>query len=162
MNRVHTYKGGRERVHTVLGGLRFLIDSLGAKPRDWVLVHDAARPLVKAEDVKALLGQCRQNDLGGLLASELVDTVKRDNGRGAVAVTVEREGLWRALTPQCFRLGDLEPAISSSVRDDLITTDESNAMERAGHEVLLVRGDRNNLKITHPSDIHLARCLLTL
>ena len=162
LDRVHTYTGGRERVHTVLGGLRFLIESLGAGPGDWVLVHDAARPLVKAVDVERLLTQCRENDLGGLLAAELVDTVKRDNGSGAVAVTVEREGLWRALTPQCFKLSDLESAVASAVRDGIIATDESNAMERAGHEVLLVRGDRNNLKITYPGDIHLARCLVAL
>ncbi len=160
LSRLHVCRGGEERAHTVLAGLGFLREELGAAERDWVLIHDAARPLVKPDDVRALLTRCMAEERGGLLAAPMVDTVKRATGAGRVLATEDRATLWRALTPQCFRLCELVAALDEALARGVASTDESAAMEEAGHEVLLVPGSTDNIKITHASDLRLARCLL--
>ena len=157
---VHPFEGGESRAETVLNGLDHLRSALDADPADWVMVHDAARPLLEGEDVERLLRACRERDCGGILAAAMVDTVKRADGDGMVIETEQRERLWRALTPQCFRLGPLSSALRDALDNQIAVTDESMAMERCGHPVQLVPGSPGNIKITSPSDLELARHLL--
>ncbi|HTB29702.1 MAG TPA: 2-C-methyl-D-erythritol 4-phosphate cytidylyltransferase, partial [Steroidobacteraceae bacterium] len=91
--------GGASRQESVLSGLRALHAS--AAPDDWVLVHDAARPCLDGADVRALIEALDHGAGGAVLAAPIVDTVKRESG-GVVSETVDRTGLWRALTPQVF------------------------------------------------------------
>jgi len=151
--------GGAERMDSVLAGL-LALQAGGAQASDWVLVHDVARPLLRASDVHKLLKAIDVHAVGGLLANPVRDTMKRANLQGAVEKTVAREGLWHALTPQAFRLGPLIDALQHAQRDAVLVTDEASAIERLGLQPLLVEGARDNLKITYFDDLALAHALL--
>jgi 2-C-methyl-D-erythritol 4-phosphate cytidylyltransferase len=147
--------GGATRAQTVANGLLELA-ARGAKPHDWVLVHDAARCLVRPAWVNALIDACWASPCGGLLACPLADTLK--SGRdGIVVATIDRHALWQAQTPQMFRLGALSHALSQAGTE---VTDEASAMEAAGHAPMLVPCSPENFKITHPADFELAERLL--
>ncbi|NGP53605.1 2-C-methyl-D-erythritol 4-phosphate cytidylyltransferase [Thioalkalivibrio sp. XN8] len=156
--RLLTAPGGPERCHSVLNGLAALADR--AADDDWVLVHDAARPCLPAEDVEALFEQLEQDPVGGLLALPLADTLKQADDQGHVLGTVPREGLWRALTPQMFRYGLLRQALAAAIESGDHVTDEAAAMELAGHRPALVAGSGSNLKVTTPADLALAEAVL--
>lgn len=154
--KVRTATGGAERRDSVAAGLDAIAAHVGgADP--WVLVHDAARPCVPVTDLDALLGALRESPQGALLAAPLADTLKRDDGDGRVECTVPRERLWRALTPQAFRLRRLRAALAASVA----ATDESSAVEALGDRPRLVAGSTTNVKITRPTDLEFARGVLT-
>jgi 2-C-methyl-D-erythritol 4-phosphate cytidylyltransferase len=150
--------GGAERCHSVLNCLHRL--ARDAAPGDWVLVHDAARPCVRREDIDALIDAVREHPAGGILALPARDTLKRADAANGIAETVERHGLWHALTPQLFRLGPLTAALESAIASGRIVTDEAQAMELAGSRPLLVRGHSDNIKITHGDDLALAELFL--
>jgi 2-C-methyl-D-erythritol 4-phosphate cytidylyltransferase len=150
--------GGEERCHSVLNGLQALRDK--AQDDDWVLVHDAARPCVRVQDLHRLLAQLRHHPVGGLLAFRVHDTMKRADERLLVENSVERRGLWHAYTPQMFRYGPLRNALEKALEDGYRVSDESSAMEHAGHRPLLVEGHADNIKITHPADLPLAEFFL--
>jgi 2-C-methyl-D-erythritol 4-phosphate cytidylyltransferase len=153
-----TYVGGAERAQTVLNGLRVL--EAYAAPDDWVLVHDAARPCVRHADIDALLTVVAGHADGGLLALPLCDTVKRADHNCCSEDTVPRTGLWRALTPQIFRLAALRGALESALRAGVPITDEASAMEYSGARPRLVHGHADNIKITLPGDLVLAELYL--
>ena len=146
--------GGTTRATTVAGGLAKLA-GLGAQPNDWVLVHDAARCLVRAEWIDALVDACRNDGIGGLLALPVGDTLKRAEGDRAVA-TISRERLWQAQTPQMFRFGVLADALARSPE----ATDEASAIEAIGLRPKLIPGSAENIKVTHPDDFAIAEALL--
>lgn len=152
--RVSCVAGGAERAESVLEGLRALADSVSEL--DWVLVHDAARPCLAAEDVGRLISAVTDGDCGGILAEAVVDTVKQADARGRVVKTLDRNLLWRAQTPQMFRLGELRASLSRAVGRGVAVTDEASAMELAGYPVQLVPGPARNLKVTVPEDLELA------
>jgi 2-C-methyl-D-erythritol 4-phosphate cytidylyltransferase len=147
--------GGATRAETVANGLNEL-RARGAQPQDWVLVHDAARCLVRAEWVDRLIDECADDEIGGLLALPLADTLKAEEA-GRVRATVDRAGKWAAQTPQMFRLGLLAPALAFAGEQ---VTDEASAVEALGHSPKLVRGDHENFKVTWPGDFALAERLL--
>ena len=157
-NLLITYVGGAERAQTVLNGLRAL--ETYAAPDDWVLVHDAARPCVRHADIDSLLVAVAGHADGGLLALPLSDTIKRADHNGCVEDTVARAGLWRALTPQVFRLAALSDALESAMRAGVEITDEASAMEYSGARPRLVHGHADNIKITVPEDLALAELFL--
>jgi 2-C-methyl-D-erythritol 4-phosphate cytidylyltransferase len=157
-NLLATYVGGAERAQTVLNGLRAL--ETYAAPDDWVLVHDAARPCVRHADIDGLLAAVAGHADGGLLALPLSDTVKRADHNGCIEETVPRAGLWRALTPQVFRLAALRAALESAMRAGVEITDEASAMEYSGARPRLVHGHADNIKITVPEDLALAELFL--
>lgn len=146
--------GGAERCHSVLNGLRKLATQ--ASPQDRVLVHDAARPCLRADDVGRLIETVGDDDSGGLLGVPVADTMKRVNDAGRITQTVERNGLWHALTPQLFRLDLLDAALAAAVDAGVAVTDEASAMEHAGYTPRMVQGRRDNIKITLPADLDLA------
>jgi 2-C-methyl-D-erythritol 4-phosphate cytidylyltransferase/2-C-methyl-D-erythritol 2,4-cyclodiphosphate synthase len=149
--------GGASRQDSVMSGLKRL-ESLAA-PEDWVLVHDAARPCLDPEDVRALIDALDAPSCGAVLASPIVDTVKRERA-GAAGETVDRQGLWRALTPQVFRLVELERALGDAARLGVTVTDEAQAMERLGFSPRLVQGSPFNIKVTRAADLAVAARIL--
>ena len=161
--KVRTVPGGKERCHSVLNCLHALSTVAGSE--DWVLVHDAARPCINREDIDRMIATLRDHPVGGLLALPVRDTMKRaDIGQGhgqRVSETINRQGLWLALTPQMFRLGRLTQALEQAIRQGELVTDESQAMELAGLRPGLVEGRAENIKITRPSDLKLAELYLS-
>jgi 2-C-methyl-D-erythritol 4-phosphate cytidylyltransferase len=147
-------EGGVERCHSVLNALQEL--ATRANEDDWVLVHDAARPCVRAEDITHLITKLTNDDVGGLLAVPVRDTMKRAGTNQRVITTEDREGLWHALTPQMFRFGKLRHALEQALEDESLVTDEASAMELAEYEPLLVEGHADNIKVTRPEDLALA------
>jgi 2-C-methyl-D-erythritol 4-phosphate cytidylyltransferase/2-C-methyl-D-erythritol 2,4-cyclodiphosphate synthase len=157
---VATVAGGTTRSGSVLNGLRAL--GTRADERDWVLVHDAARPCLPAADLTKLLRDLRDEETGGLLAAPGADTLKYGPTVGASAVerTVDRTGLWRALTPQMFRFGALRKALEAAHDAGRTPTDESQALEWVGARPLLVEGSPANMKVTTAQDLVLAAAIL--
>jgi len=151
-------RGGGERSHSVRNGLTAL--SARAGRDDWVLVHDAARPCLPRQDLDRLLADLATHAVGGLLASPAADTLKRADASRAVQETVDRSGLWRALTPQMFRYGRLCEALDGAHEANRIPTDEAQAIEWLGDRPKLIEGAAANLKITGPADLAIAAALL--
>jgi len=123
-----------------------------------VLVHDAARPCLPREDLQRLLAELTHDPVGGLLAVPVADTLKRADAAGRVAHTEQREGLWRAQTPQMFRYRVLVEALRRA--DIAAVTDEASAVELTGARPRLVRGSAANFKVTYAEDLALAERLL--
>ena len=155
---VATVDGGAERQDSVLNALEHL--STIAAVDDLVMVHDAVRPCVEVKDIERVVAAAGREPDGAVLATPVSDTLKRAGPEGSIAGTVDRSGLWRALTPQVFPLGRLRAALRDAVGSGCAVTDEAQAMERAGARPVLVEGSPGNIKITRPEDIALARALL--
>lgn len=151
---VQTVAGGAERCHSVRNCLYPLAENLAADT--WILVHDAARPCVRAEDIQRLMSLGAAHPVGALLGMPVRDTMKRCDASDTVTATVDRERLWHALTPQMFPLAALASAIDSALTQGVAVTDEASAMEAAGRWPLMVAGTGDNIKITRPEDLHLA------
>jgi len=146
--------GGKERVDSVLNGLH----AIDIERNPWVLVHDAARPCVTHDDIDKLIEQCITNNCGGLLAAQVVDTMKQSSQGHpcAVGTTIDRSNLWHAFTPQMYKTVELKQSIEQALEQGKEITDESSAIELAGLPSLLVLGRRDNIKITRPEDLALA------
>lgn len=151
--RVVSVVGGATRAGSVASALAALAPR--AADTDWIIVHDAARPCLAASDLGRLIERLADDPVGGLLAVPVTDTIKRE-ADGRVAATVDRRGLWRALTPQMFRYGPLRDALA--VSPDV--TDEAAALEQAGHRPLLVPGRSDNIKVTTREDLLQAAAIL--
>ncbi len=147
--------GGASRADSVRNGLLSLAQQ-GALSQDWVLVHDAARCLVTAQQIDGLIDACQHDAVGGLLALPLPDTLKQE-AQGRVATTLGRSDKWLAQTPQMFRLGLLQEALAQHGHQ---VTDESGAIEALGLQPLLVPGSAQNFKVTYPQDFALAAAVL--
>ncbi len=147
--------GGSTRAASVAAGLVALREH-GAGDADWVLVHDAARCLLRPAWVQRLIDACRDDPVGGLLALPLADTLKAADA-GRVVATLPRAQKWLAQTPQMFRLGLLQRALHEA--GDTVT-DESSAIEAMGLQPRLVNGELENIKLTWPADLALAARLL--
>jgi 2-C-methyl-D-erythritol 4-phosphate cytidylyltransferase len=147
--------GGDSRAASVTNGLA-LLRTLGAADDDWVLVHDAARCLVTPAQIGQLIDTCALDEVGGLLALKLPDTLKQEQG-GRVAATLSRGDKWLAQTPQMFRLGLLQRALLQAGGE---VTDESSAIEALGLAPRLVNGSAQNFKVTYPEDFALAEAVL--
>ncbi|WP_111496674.1 2-C-methyl-D-erythritol 4-phosphate cytidylyltransferase [Marinobacter bohaiensis] len=158
-SRVRTCVGGVDRADSVMAGLDALQGELAKD--DWVLVHDVARPCVATADLRRLLDELQNSDVGGLLAARVSDTIKRQSARAAeVAETVDRSLLWRAFTPQQFRFGLLRKALKSALATGAAITDEASAVEALGLAPRLVEGRTDNIKVTVPEDLALAGWIL--
>ncbi len=147
--------GGSTRATSVFNGLNALLAE-GAVPHDWVLVHDAARCLITPEQINQLLDACLADEVGGLLALPLPDTLKAA-AAGRVVATLLRSDKWLAQTPQMFRIGSLLEALE--LAGDAVT-DESSAIEAMGLAPKLVPGNAQNFKVTYPEDFALAQAVL--
>ena len=150
------YCGGDTRDASVYNGLVAVRDVV--EPSDWVLVHDAARPCLTPGALARLIDEVGDDDVGGILALPVADTLKRANGADRISATEPRLGLWQAQTPQMFRYGRLIEALRRARGSDV--TDEAGAIERLGLKPRLVMGEARNLKITYPADFELATVIL--
>jgi 2-C-methyl-D-erythritol 4-phosphate cytidylyltransferase len=157
--------GGATRAESVFNGLTQLLEdglrhSQGVQAHDWILVHDAARCLITAVEINRLIDACLDDEVGGLLAIPLPDTLKAAvNGR--VSQTLPRQDKWLAQTPQMFRAGQLHSALKAKAAENFEgITDEASAMEMAGLPPKLVVGSPHNFKVTYPPDFALAADLL--
>ena len=167
---VRLAEGGEDRSRSVANGLARLGTAAGAGPRDWVLVHDAARPCLHPEDLARLIDAGLRHPTGALLAAPVRDTLKRarpcaGNEPAEVDATVPRDRMWRALTPQMFRIADLAAALAEASGRGAAVTDDSEAIEgwavrRGRPPPRLVEARFENLKVTAPGDLEAAtRCL---
>ena len=152
-------EGGAERCFSVLNALEQLQSR--ARPDDWVLVHDAARPCLRRKDVDHLIGMLESHDAGGLLGVPVRDTMKRTSKTDEVVRTVDRNHLWHAFTPQMFRFDRLLNAMRGAINAGHLVTDEASAIEWAGDKPLMVEGHPDNIKITRPEDLPLAEFYLS-
>ena len=163
--RLIRFTGGKERVDTVLNGLSALRNK--AHAADWVWVHDAARPCLSSDDIEKLFELVTAVDTdsesrvsGALLAAPLVDTIKYSTDGCCIDHSVDRNKLWRAFTPQVFRFNALELALQDALKQNMAVTDESSAIEAAGGVVKIIQGSEDNIKITRPGDLELAKQFL--
>jgi len=149
------FSGGAHRSETVLNSLKHLEDRIAKD--DWVLVHDAARPCIQTELVEQFLDELEDDQVGGLLAMPLADTLKSADENQRVASTVPRLNLWRAQTPQMFRYGLLRRGLENKPA----ATDESEAVESIGYNSpRLVQGESTNIKVTFAEDLRIAELIL--
>jgi 2-C-methyl-D-erythritol 4-phosphate cytidylyltransferase/2-C-methyl-D-erythritol 2,4-cyclodiphosphate synthase len=149
--------GGPTRQRSVLNGLEALTD----EPPEIVVIHDAVRPLVSAETISRTIDALAGNGIAGAVAGvPVTDTIKRVEG-DRVAGTVDRQGLWRAQTPQSFRFEPLLAAHRAVAglgdSEETALTDDVTVAERAGLEIAMVEGDERNFKITTTEDVERAR-----
>jgi 2-C-methyl-D-erythritol 4-phosphate cytidylyltransferase len=146
------YCGGATRAESVTNGLM----AAELEQDDWVLVHDAARPCLSQTQLARLIAELRDDEVGGLLAVPVADTLKRADAEQRVAYTENRDRLWQAQTPQMFRTGLLLQALLTAPK----VTDEASAVEALGLHPKLVASETTNFKVTYPQDIKLAEFLL--
>ncbi|MBU3084084.1 2-C-methyl-D-erythritol 4-phosphate cytidylyltransferase [Acinetobacter seifertii] len=157
-HKAHFCNGGAERVHSVLNALNYLLQI--ADENDWVLVHDAARPCVTFECLSALVKTAVETNQSAILAIPVRDTLKQVTKQHQIDKTVSRELLWQAQTPQISKIGMLKKAIETALKNNLTITDEASALESVGESVQVVMGRSDNIKITYPDDLELARLIL--
>jgi 2-C-methyl-D-erythritol 4-phosphate cytidylyltransferase len=138
----------------VLNGLKALESDAGKD--DWVLVHDAARPCLTRADLDKMILTLEDHPVGGILALPVRDTMKRGDSHLNITETVDRKGLWHALTPQMFRYSLLMSAIEEALTKSILVTDEAQAVELTGRQPLLIEGSAENIKITRQADLELA------
>ncbi len=151
-SRLHIhYTGGESRSETVLNTLK----AIDVDDKDWILVHDAARPGLSHDALNRLLA-LEDDDVGGLLALPVADTIKKSNEINEVEKTVSRQNLWRAQTPQMFQYATIKRALETL---DTTPTDEAEAVEALGLQPKLVHGELRNLKVTYPEDLELLELL---
>ena len=156
--RLTAVQGGAQRGDSV----RLALEALpAAAANDWVLVHDAARPCVSAAEINDLLMSAATDGVGAVLAVPVADTLKRSDDQGQVRQTEDRAALWRALTPQMFRVSLLRSALEKARETGRVPTDEAQAVEWLGHQPRLVRGNARNIKVTEPEDLALAGFMLS-
>ena len=151
---VPLFCGGVSRAESVLNGLRAIAEHTSES--DWVLVHDAARPCLAPWHIETLVRELIHDEVGGILAVPVADTLKREDSTHRSAETVPREGLWQAQTPQMFRHGLLVRALAAHPG----VTDEAGAVEALGLSPRLVAADATNFKVTFPRDLALAELIL--
>ncbi len=158
-------EGWRKVVAIVAGGLdrqQSVWNGLQAMPErtEWVIVHDAARPLVKPSLIFAVWEAAQEIGTAAIAALPCTDTVKRTLDGVLIAETLDREQLWLAQTPQVFAAELLREAHEQALKDGCTATDDAMLVERMGVPIRLVPGDPTNIKITHPTDLLLAEALL--
>ena len=156
--KVKTINGGPERCNSVNSALEEL--SGRAENGDWILVHDAVRPCISDFDLNKIIEIVHDEDVGGLLACPILDTIKKVGDNLDVLKTIPREGLWSAMTPQIFRYELLKKALNAVLNSAQSVTDEAKAIELIGLTPKIIEGDKTNIKITHPSDMVLAESII--
>ncbi len=161
--KIHTVVGGGSRAKSVENAVEYL-ENTSAKENDFVLVHDAARPCLRCSDLDLLMTQLKDDEVGGILASPVSDTLKladqQTQSSHTISKTVDRDSVWRAFTPQMFRLKLLKQALSHCFERNIPITDDASAIEALGLRVKLIQGHADNIKITHQDDLKIAETIL--
>ncbi|WP_395946780.1 2-C-methyl-D-erythritol 4-phosphate cytidylyltransferase [Caedibacter taeniospiralis] len=158
--RIRICAGGKERGDSVRNALMSLKNV--AEDDDWIFVHDAVRPCVNLDDVRRLYAAIRiENTIGGILATEVSDTVKLVDEQQNIVRTLDRRCIYLAQTPQVFRYRTLLMGYYFCLHNNIAVTDEASAIEALDHQPLIVDGDKRNIKITTPIDLVLANYFLS-
>lgn len=147
-------EGGTERQHSIYNALQMVADDAAL-----VAVHDAVRPFVKVQHIEACCKAASEYG-GAVLGVPAKDTIKDAGRNGLIESTPDRSRLWQAQTPQVFRKELLLSAYRKAMADGFVGTDDSSLVERAGGQVKMVEGGRENLKITYPIDLEVAALIL--
>ncbi len=151
---VAVVRGGEKRQDSVAHGFA----RLGSGPADLVLVHDGVRPLVSREVISRVIS--RAGETGAAVAAVPVEDTIKEAAGGFVVRTLERDNLQHIQTPQAFRYKVLDGALRRAREDGFYGTDEAALVERTGHPVAVVPGDRRNIKITTAADLKIAEAWL--
>ncbi len=149
--------GGAERHISVWNGLQ----AVDSKDREFIAIHDGARPLVTPKLIKACI-DLAENHGAACCASQIPDTVKRASVEQMVTESVERTGLWAMQTPQVFSSGLILQAYAALMAKHEMVTDEVSAVQKLGKKIALLKNDDWNMKITFPHDLELAEHVLDL
>lgn len=154
--RINVVIGGHTRADSVMAGLKYVKTM-------WVIVHDAVRPCLHYDDLSSLFKITKFSHVGGILATPVCDTIKRSysDNSNFIHYTVNRNDLWHALTPQLFNCNLLKYCLNKALTNKINITDEAVAVEYCGYISTIVQGRTDNIKITYPSDIELARFYLS-
>ena len=145
-------EGGATRQDSVWNAVR-------ATKSEWVLVHDAARPCPSRALIESVRDAATATS-AAIAALPVSDTVKRAAPDGSIAQTLNRDQIWLAQTPQVFRRELFLAALESAAREGWQGTDCASIMERAGHQIMLVPGEAENLKVTYAADLERAAAIL--
>lgn len=146
--------GGQVRQESITNGLKTISTDC-----DVVLVHDAVRPFISAEQIE-LTARVSMRDGACIVASPIRETIKRTDSDGYICETVDRKQIWGAQTPQGFARKILSDAISRAQSDGYVGTDDASIVERMGVKITIIEGDSRNIKITTPSDMAIAEAIL--
>lgn len=158
-NKVRRLVGGETRAQSVLRALESIKDE--AQQDDFVLVHDAARPCLSESDLEKLIEVCMRHEVGGILAVPVTDTIKQVHAK-QISETLDRNLIWRAFTPQMFKIRILYEAIKQALENNVSITDEASAVEYLGYRPCVVEGSVRNIKVTNPEDLNIAEMYLIL
>jgi 2-C-methyl-D-erythritol 4-phosphate cytidylyltransferase len=152
-------EGGEHRQHSVANALA----QVSAERDDIVLVHDAVRPFVTPEIIDEVIKGAEKFGaaIAGIPAVDTIKKVERTADGALITATIPREHVVLAQTPQGFRYQVLKKAFDEAIADGFIGTDEASLVERSGHEVAVVMGSPQNIKITTPGDMELAEFYLS-
>lgn len=156
---IMTVIGGNTRSKSVFIGVQ---KAMKINYNGWVIVHDAARPFIRISDINKLLAIININNIGGILAVPITDTVKYSINKSIINGSIERKNLWLALTPQLFPVYLLFNCLKYIISNNFFITDESSALEYCGYYPKIIVGRRDNIKITRPEDLNFAKCYLEL
>lgn len=160
-----------ERTRALLSGRRDVVLAAGGATRQdsvraglekvtarRVVIHDAARPFASPGSVRQVVDALDDVD-GAVVAVPVQDTIKQVAGSGVIVSTIDRSQLWHSQTPQAFKTEVLRRAHDTARADGVFATDDAELVERAGHKVVVVRGDAANIKITEAADLELAELI---
>jgi len=158
--KVSLVQGGEHRQDSVANG----INSVRAAADDIILVHDAVRPFVTADIIDEVIAAAQKSGaaIAGLPAVDTIKQVERNAEGAVITMTIPRERVVMAQTPQGFRYSVIKKAFDEAAADGFVGTDEASLVERAGHPVTVVMGSARNIKITTPADMKLAEFYLGL
>jgi 2-C-methyl-D-erythritol 4-phosphate cytidylyltransferase len=156
--KVQLVEGGEHRQQSVANALQ----AVSAAPDDIVLVHDAVRPFVTPEIIRAVILAAEKNGaaIAGLPAVDTIKQVDRAAETALIHATLPRERIVLAQTPQGFRYGLLKRVFDEAAADGFLGTDEASLFERSGLPVAVVMGSPRNIKITTPADMEVAEFYL--
>ena len=157
---IDIYEGGASRAETVLNGTRYLLEN-GCSESDWILVHDSNRPFLSLDEISSLLSKVGEDLNGGILSEPIHDTVKLGSS-SRISKTLPRGEIFRAQTPQMFKIGILNKALTNCLQSGIEVTDEAQAVELLGYHPILVRGSASNIKITTADDMNMAHAMVNL
>jgi len=152
--------GGTERVNSVHNALKFIHDK-GISAGTPILVHDAVRPCLSKNDLHLLIEKYQELDSPCFLSAKISDSIKRIDDSGKVIENVERDDLVRALTPQVAKFSDLNKAISTVIKNDVLVTDEIGALINCDFSAIAIPSNGSNIKITYLEDLELASEILS-
>ncbi|MCY4051619.1 MAG: 2-C-methyl-D-erythritol 4-phosphate cytidylyltransferase [Gammaproteobacteria bacterium] len=154
------FDGGERRQDTVRKGVQYLFDEIRVSLKDYVLVHDAARPCITNQDTLKVIKAAKKHQDGAVLGSCSKDTMKLSTEDGVIIESLDRNSCWRAYTPQVFNVANLFDALYMLEEDEITVTDEAMAMEYAGWSPIMVQGSDMNIKVTEKNDLRLAEAFL--